>query len=206
MLPCYPGFWASGDNDNISIKNLSIESDFEILWLQKKRHWQLFMKLTLMLQSQIPVTILLREQISLTLRWKRRALLRPITRVDFPKLIFSIAIAAAVLICWFFVIDLFKCYRNDMFLPAFKEFSRKGTSKNLFEKCTQSYKSSYKSGEMGIRTFHSSYSLFLTMIVSIILCIKFYRHVYFLVDCHSKIGYPKLPLAGHIFVVSLCAE
>merc|ERR1712004_518551 len=111
----------------------------------------------------------------------------------------------AVLICQFSVIDFLSVAATIYFVsfPAFKEFSRKGTCKNLFEKCTQSYKFSYKSGEMGMKTFHSSYSLFLTMIVSIILCFNLFI---FLFDCHSKIGYPKLPLAGHIFVVSLCAE
>ena len=145
-----------------------IESDFEILWLQQKWHWHSWNRY-LCSNHNWQLTIALREQISLTLRWKRRALLRPITRVDFPKLIFSTAIAAAVLICWFFVVDFFQVLSqryNLFFFPL----SRKGTCKNLFEKCTQSYKFSYKSGEMGMRTFHSSYSLFLTMIVSIILC------------------------------------
>ena len=73
------------------------------------------------------MTILLREQISLTLRWKRRALLRPITRVDFPKLIFSTVIAAAVLICWFF--DFFSAIATICFVvlfPLSKNFLEKG--------------------------------------------------------------------------------
>ena len=119
------------DNDNTSINNISIESGFEILWLQQKWHWQLFIKSTL-----IPVTIQLYS--GNKSRWPcdescRRCCdqsLELISRNWFSQLCNCCCGVDLLIFCDRF----FKCYRNDMFLPAFKEFSRKGTSKNLIWK------------------------------------------------------------------------
>ena len=130
------------DNDNTSINSISIESGFEILWLQQKWHWQLFMKSTLMLQSQNNWQLYSGNKS----RWPcdesgERCCdqsLELISRNWFSQL-------QLLLRCWFvdfswsiFLSAIATIY--FVFFSAFKEFSRKGTSKNLFEKCTQSYK------------------------------------------------------------------